>query len=185
MTKLLDRTDYFCARAMAIFIDRCIILVMMSGLEWIFPWFQSINHRLWVPLNSKFGSWFIGIDLSVLFITELPYLTWAVALMFYVAIKKGNTPGMESFELEIWTSDGNRPGYLQVLWRHILSIILAFLPITYLWPFFDPKGRTVHDILSGTVIMRRGSEPGKWRLENDNPGRIGYLRNKRPSKSLP
>ena len=68
----------------------------------------------------------------------------------------GATPGMKFVDLEVRTWTGGRPDYLQALLMTILfyiSIIVTWF-IVLLVPLFNDRRRTLHDVVSGVVVVR-------------------------------
>lgn len=66
------------------------------------------------------------------------------------------TPGMRLFGLEVRRLDGGRPGYLLAgLLTAIFYVTVTFTSsLVLLVALFNPRGRTLHDILCGTVVVR-------------------------------
>lgn len=66
------------------------------------------------------------------------------------------TPGMKLTDLETRTWTGARPEYVQAF----LMTILFYVSITVTWllvllvPLFNDRRRTLHDLLSGIVVVR-------------------------------
>ncbi|MDX1575081.1 MAG: RDD family protein [Kiloniellales bacterium] len=72
------------------------------------------------------------------------------------------TPGMKFMDLEARTWTGGRPDYFQAL----LMTILFYASIAITWflvllvPLFNDRRRTLHDLLSGIVVVRRSRVEG-------------------------
>ena len=67
------------------------------------------------------------------------------------------TPGMRLMDLEVRTWFGARPDYLQDLVMPVLfyvSIAITWL-LVLLVPLFNDRRRTLHDLMSGIVVVRR------------------------------
>lgn len=58
--------------------------------------------------------------------------------------------------LEVQTNRGDTPSLLRSLLRESLKLIfsLASLGLANFWVYLDPRRRALHDILSGTVVLR-------------------------------
>ncbi len=70
--------------------------------------------------------------------------------------RDGATPGMKFMDLEARTWIGGRPDYLQALVMTVLfyvSIIVTWF-IVLLVPLFNDRRRTLHDLMSGIVVVR-------------------------------
>lgn len=100
--------------------------------------------------NGNWSDWRVlasmgGITLIVMFL----YLTAATALA-------GRTWGMSLFSLRAADADtGLPPTTKQAVGRAALYMLSLFtLCLGILYALFDPEGRTAHDHLSGTVVVR-------------------------------
>ena len=70
--------------------------------------------------------------------------------------RDGATPGMKLMDLEVRTWFGARPDYLQALVMTVLfyaSIAITWL-LVLLVPLFNDRRRTLHDLISGVVVVR-------------------------------
>jgi uncharacterized RDD family membrane protein YckC len=80
--------------------------------------------------------------------------------------RSGATPGMNLMDLETRTWTGARPEYVQALLMTIVfyaSIAVTWLLIL-LVPLFNERKRTLHDLISGVVVVRRSRlEDGAYR----------------------
>lgn len=67
------------------------------------------------------------------------------------------TLGMRLTGIEVRTWNGGKPGYLQAL----LHTAVFYLTVTFtsglilLWPLFSNRRRCLHDLLCGTILIRR------------------------------
>ncbi|MEN8196593.1 MAG: RDD family protein [Pseudomonadota bacterium] len=82
-----------------------------------------------------------------------------VPLLYYslfVASDRPSTPGMRLMNVHVLTWEGRRPTFPQALLRIVLyyASISLLSPLILLVVFFNDKRRTVHDLLSGTVVVR-------------------------------
>jgi uncharacterized RDD family membrane protein YckC len=66
------------------------------------------------------------------------------------------TPGMRALGLRVWAIDGGKPD----VWQALLASILFWVSVpatsflVLFVAFFDSKSRLLHDLLSGTVVLR-------------------------------
>lgn len=68
----------------------------------------------------------------------------------------GQTPGKMFFGLTVARADGKPPTYGQAAWRWVASwVSLALLGIGLLLIAVTPRKRGLHDLLAGTVVLRR------------------------------
>lgn len=82
-----------------------------------------------------------------------------VLLVAYYAWLQGTagaTPGMKVADLELRTWDGRQVGVLQAALRTILYLLTWGLPILFVVPLFTDRKRALHDIVSGTTLIRTG-----------------------------
>lgn len=86
---------------------------------------------------------------------------WPLICLGYFVLTLGGphsaTPGMRWQGIELRTWDGYRPGYLQAA----LQTILFYVTVSVTWaivlivPFLNERKRGLHDMLCGTVVVRR------------------------------
>lgn len=106
-------------------------------------------------LADKIPFWLV---LGPAFLLGLPVVAWMAVIAVYsvgfLAVY-GQTPGMAGARMRVITNNGRKPGLGRVLARHVLSYI-SFLALGfgYAWSLIDSQGRTWHDILSGTKVVR-------------------------------
>lgn len=97
-------------------------------------------------------------SLGLLFPLHLLVVPLAVALLYHSLTMAGpfsSTIGMRLFGLRVYGVDGRRPSLPQTLLHSGLfyfTIGLAGWPL--LFALFEPRRRTLHDLLSGLVVMR-------------------------------
>lgn len=104
-------------------------------------------------INYTGGDWFdarvLGVMSGITAITMFAYLTISVALT-------GKTLAMRMFSLRaIDLRTGLIPTGGQSIKRAVVQIVsLAFFGLGLIYAFIDPDGRTVHDRLSKTIVVR-------------------------------
>lgn len=86
---------------------------------------------------------------------------WPLLTLAYFVLSLGGprsaTPGMLWQGIELRTWDGLRPGYVQAA----VQTVLFYLTVGVSWaivlivPFLNSRKRGLHDILCGTVVVRR------------------------------
>lgn len=69
------------------------------------------------------------------------------------------TLGMRLFGLEVRVWNGGKPGYLQALLHTAAFYVTVSFTggLILLWALFNNRGRCLHDILCGTLVVRRRS----------------------------
>jgi uncharacterized RDD family membrane protein YckC len=133
-------------RTFAYFVDLCVIAVIA-----VFCWI--VFAVLWV---LSFG--LLGPVLWLCFgLIPLAYHT------LLLSGPRSATIGMRVFGVELRSVTGERPGFLQALIQTALFYITvgATCSLILLLVLFNRHKRTLHDMLAGTVIVRRF--PGSWR----------------------
>lgn len=67
------------------------------------------------------------------------------------------TLGMRMFGLEVRSWSGGKPGYLQALLHTVVFYVTVGFTsgLILLWPLFSNRRRCLHDLLCGTLIIRR------------------------------
>ena len=83
----------------------------------------------------------------------------------------GLTVGKWSTGLRIEAKDGGQLGVGHAVLRHFVGYTLSFitLGLGFLMAAFSPRGRTLHDLIAGTIIVRDG--PGVSRESASAPPR--------------
>lgn len=102
---------------------------------------------------------FLTFGLSWLLLGPVTYLTVALAYgTLFVGGGEGATPGMRLFDIEARGLNGDRPDYFQAFL--MTALFYATVPLTsfliLIVAFFTEHNRTVHDLLSGITVIRRG-----------------------------
>ena len=71
------------------------------------------------------------------------------------------TLGQRLFSVEVRRLDGGRPSLLQALVQTVLFYVTMALltPLVLLVAVFNRRKRALHDILAGTLTLRRSDEP--------------------------
>ena len=73
----------------------------------------------------------------------------------------GKTVGKWTTGLRIERTDGRSPGIVRALLRHFVGYPLSLLPfgLGFLIVTVSPTGRALHDVIAGTIVVRRGDGP--------------------------
>ena len=108
---------------------------------------------LWVAVGL------VGI-LSFGLLTPLGILVLAILPLTYHSFfigHDGGTPGQRLFDLEVRAWTGRRPDYPQAFLNTVLFYTTVTLTawLILLVALFTDRNRTVHDYLSGTLVVRR------------------------------
>lgn len=127
-------------RTLAYFIDLCVIGVL-AGFCWI------VFAFLWLLSFGLLGPF-------------LWFLFGLIPLAYHTCLLSGAssaTIGMRLFDVELRSATGERPGFLQALIHTALFYFTvgATCSLILLVALFNPHKRALHDMLAGTVIVRR------------------------------
>ena len=73
----------------------------------------------------------------------------------------GRTIGKWTTGLRIERTDGRLPGIVRAFLRHFVGYPLSLLPfgLGFLIVTVSPTGRALHDLIAGTIVVRRGEGP--------------------------
>ncbi len=132
-------------RSFAYFVDLCVIGVL-AILLWV------VFAVLWVLSFGLLGP-------------VLWFLFGLIPLAYHTLLLSGPrsaTLGMRLFDVELRSVTGERPGFLQALAQTALFYLTvgATGSLILLFVLFNRHKRTLHDMLAGTVVVRRF--PSGW-----------------------
>jgi uncharacterized RDD family membrane protein YckC len=131
-------------RTLAYFVDLCFI-----GVLAVFVWI--VFAVLWVLSFGLLGPvlWFLFGLIPLAYHTLLLSSSWSATL------------GMRLFDLELRSVTGERPGFLQALAQTALFYITVGVTcsLILLIALLNRHKRTLHDMLAGTVVVRRFPAP--------------------------
>lgn len=139
-------------RTLAYFVDLCCIGVLAA-----FVWIAFVV--LWVLSFGLLGPvlWFLFGLIPLAYHTLLLSGPWSATL------------GMRLFDVELRSVTGERPGFLQALAQTALFYLTvgATCSLILLFALLNRHKRTLHDVLAGTVMVRRfpvgwASNPNPW-----------------------
>lgn len=128
-------------RVFAYLIDVVLIALVAAVLWFVLTIFTIVSFGLLGPLQAL-----------ILALWPLTYHSLFVAL-------RSATPGMSFMDLEIRTLEGRRPSLVQAVIATVLfyaSVALTSFLILLI-TFFDDRSRTLHDMISGTLAVRRSA----------------------------
>lgn len=90
-------------------------------------------------------------------------ITLIVAVLDLVVMAglTGRTVGKWTTGLRIERKDGRLPGIGRALLRHLVGYPLSLLPfgLGFLIVAVSPTGRALHDLIAGTIVVRRSAGP--------------------------
>jgi len=127
-------------RTLAYFVDLCCI-----GVLAVFVW--VVFAVLWVLSFGLLGPvlWFLFGLIPLSYQTLLLSGPWSATL------------GMRLFDVELRSATGERPGFLQALAQTALFYLTvgATCSLILLFALLNRHKRALHDLLAGTVMVRR------------------------------
>ncbi len=128
-------------RALAYLVDVVLITVVAVCLWFVLGIFTLVSFGLLAPLQAL-----------VLALWPLSYHSLFIGL-------RGATPGMSIMDVEIRTATAGRPDLIQAVVATVLfyaSVALTSFLILLI-TLFDDRGRTLHDMISGTLAVRKSA----------------------------
>jgi uncharacterized RDD family membrane protein YckC len=141
--------DFDARRLKAPFVLRCGALIIDYILIVVFPVLSLIAARSFGSDGAKlFKSdlYNAGIIIAVLL---------AVTNLIIFPMLGGQSLGKILTGLRIVSRDGGAVNYVQILARHLIgyAVTVFTLGLGFVVALFDPKGRALHDIIAGTVVI--------------------------------
>ena len=117
----------------------------------------ALIFGLWMALSMVFG---VAGILTFGALTPLGLVVLAVLPVGYHTFfigRDGATPGMRVFDLEVRSWTGRPPDTSQAFLTTVLFYASVSLTVwlVLLVPLFTDRSRTLHDILAGTIVLRR------------------------------
>jgi uncharacterized RDD family membrane protein YckC len=122
----------------AMIIDYLVLLIM--PVSWL-VYYNIFGEDLGIMTGQTL--WFISVLLFLANIVILPLLT-------------GRSIGKLVTGLQVVRSNGFEASFLRIALRQTLGYLLtaATLGIGFVWCVFSSKGRTLHDYLTDTIVVR-------------------------------
>ena len=141
-------TNYagFWLRAVATFVDSLVVGVVSSILGWIF--LKIVLKIIAAGVNGVEEQFFyLGIQFCVAF----PYYVWG-------HFRYGTTLGKRLVGVFVVRTDSLEPITLKQSIGRFCAYAVSYLPVGcgYLMAAFHPQKRALHDLIAGTVCIKRG-----------------------------
>ena len=101
------------------------------------------------------------------FVTILVY--WLVVACYAVISwrRGGQTMGMRPWRLMVLNEDGKNASFKALILRYAIASLSGGLVL--LWCLFDPQKRGLHDIASGTLLVRKEPIASAGTKQNSKP----------------
>ena len=134
---------------------RRLVAVLIDSLV---LWFPSATLRIFLgidpfaPFESQDASAWTGAGVEFL-------IGWLYAALLISSPGRG-TLGLQVMDLHVTDLQGQRITFLRATWRYLAQILTLFtLGFGYLLQLATPRRQTLHDLVSGTVVVRGTHEP--------------------------
>jgi uncharacterized RDD family membrane protein YckC len=126
-------------RILAYAVDVLAIVVLYTAAWVAFGILSVVTFGLFTPLG-----------IIVLGLIPVSYHTYFLG-------SRGATPGMRLFDLEMWSLTGQHPEYVQAFLVTVLFYVSIFMTASLILivALFNDRRRTLHDVLAGTLVLRR------------------------------
>ncbi|GAB4391047.1 MAG: RDD family protein [Kiloniellaceae bacterium] len=126
-------------RSLAYLVDVCVIAVLGLCLGFVLSVAGFLTFGLITPL------------------AVIAMALWPLAYHSFFLASRGATPGMRLFDLELrdWTGKAAEPlqAILQIILFYVTVGLTAWLVLFLV--LFTERNRALHDILAGTLVVRR------------------------------
>ena len=131
-------------RLLAFIIDVFLVLILYSGLFLAIAQSTSIDAFL----NAGFIALFV---IFIIFTVTIPMVIVILTSLY------GGTPGKLLTGLNVVGIDGKRISFKTAFYREIVGKFASgcFLSLGYVWIFKDLKHRGWHDLIAGTLVIRK------------------------------
>jgi uncharacterized RDD family membrane protein YckC len=140
-----QRYSGFWRRAAAALIDILILGVFIILLT-------IALGEAWLATFGDSNDYESGMFLLI-FLTPI-VITWGYAIFF--ESDEGATPGKQVLGIKVCLQDGGQPGVLRLTARWFLHALSAvILGVGFLMPLWTKKKQTLHDMLTGTLVVRK------------------------------
>ncbi|MCB1024304.1 MAG: RDD family protein [Acidobacteria bacterium] len=114
-----------------------------------------------VPVASLLLARSVGNDGAKLLNSEINSVGWVIMILLTLTnflifpMFSGQTIGKMVTGLRIAKLDGGTPGFALIILRHFVGYPVTLLTggIGFIAAIFNKKGRALHDVLSGTVLV--------------------------------
>ncbi len=122
-------------------------------------------HYSYASFLQRFVAWCIDFALVFVFLVLLgyvlprnPFVGLLITYVYFVLMlrfARGATIGKRLMHIRVITATGRSPGIFAGIVREIFGKILSgVFNIGYIWMIIHPQGRTWHDMLAGTWVVK-------------------------------
>ena len=114
-----------------------------------------------IPVIGLLIARFAGEDGAKLLNSEINSTGWLIALLLGLTnlvifpMFSGQSLGKMLTGLRVVNMEGDFPSFGKLLLRHSVGYVLTLLTggLGFLFSVFNPKGRALHDLISGTIVI--------------------------------
>ena len=136
----------FFRRLAALLVDTLILTLAVGSFLWFFTYVYDYT----------FESDYAIRDLAPLINFVLFMLAWGAYYSYFEGSSWRATPGKRLLGIEVLNRAGAPIGYWQALVRFIGRLLsIATFGIGFLAALFNHRRRTLHDLIAGTIVVRK------------------------------
>jgi uncharacterized RDD family membrane protein YckC len=126
-----------------------------------------------VPVVSLLIGRVSGVDPAKLLNSEIINAGWLIMILLALTnlvilpMFSGKSIGKFLTGLQIVNTDGNLPSFTTILIRHLIGYPITILTagLGFLLALFNRKGRALHDLVSGTIVIYANKKTSSENLE--------------------
>lgn len=126
-----------------------------------------------VPVVSLLIGRVSGVDPAKLLNSEIINAGWLIMILLALTnliilpMFSGKSIGKFLTGLQIVNTDGNLPSFTTILIRHLIGYPITILTagLGFLIALFNRKGRALHDLVSGTIVIYANKKTRSENLE--------------------
>ncbi|MEJ7862438.1 MAG: RDD family protein [Pyrinomonadaceae bacterium] len=126
-----------------------------------------------VPVVSLLIGRVSGVDPAKLLNSEIINAGWLIMILLALTnlvilpMFSGKSIGKFLTGLRIVNTDGNLPSFTTILIRHLIGYPITILTagLGFLLALFNRKGRALHDLVSGTIVIYANKKTSSENLE--------------------
>ena len=126
-------------------------LMILGAVYWGMVLVKSRSGVAVGPFSDAFNSFWMQIFNVVI------YLVLAAPYYIYGHFRYGTTPGKWPFKIFVVSHDGFKPVTFKQSYLRFAAYLLSYLPFGtgFLMAAYHPEKRALHDLLAGTVSIRK------------------------------
>ncbi len=140
----------FFRRLAALIIDTLVLAITVGSILWFFTYVYDYT----------FESDYTFRDLAPLINFVLFILAWGAYYSYFEGSLWRATPGKRLLGIQVLNRSGAPIGYWQAFFRFLGRLLsTATFNIGFLVALFNRRRRTLHDLIAGTIVVRKEQTP--------------------------